>query len=43
MIMALMAGAPAHAQKIRMTVDGQVVAATLVDSPTTRDFISRPE
>lgn len=39
--MALMAGAPAHAQKIRMTVDGQVIAATLEDNPTTRDFISR--
>ena len=41
MTMALMAGASAHAQKIRMTVDGQVIAATLVDNPTTRDFISR--
>lgn len=41
MTMALMAGAHAHAQKIRMTVDGQVIAATLADNPTTRDFISR--
>ncbi|USX25955.1 cyclophilin-like fold protein [Oxalobacteraceae bacterium OTU3CINTB1] len=41
MTMALMAGRAAHAQKIRMTVDGQVVVATLVDNPTTRDFISR--
>ncbi len=36
-----MAGAPAHAQKIRMIVDGQAIAATLTDNPTTRDFISR--
>jgi hypothetical protein len=41
MTMALMAGAPAHAQQIRITVDGQVIAATLADNPTTRDFISR--
>lgn len=41
MMMALMAAAPAHAQQIRITVDGQVVAATLADNPTTRDFISR--
>lgn len=41
MTMALMAGGPAHAQQIRMIVDGQVIAATLVDNPTTRDFISR--
>ena len=38
--MALMAGAPAHAQKIRMIVDGQVIAATLADNPTARDFVS---
>ena len=41
MTMALMAAAPAHAQQIRITVDGQVIAATLADNPTTRDFISR--
>ena len=41
MTMALMAAAPAHAQQIRITVDGQVVAATLADNPTTRDFVSR--
>jgi hypothetical protein len=35
-----MAGAPAHAQKIRMIVDGQVIAATLADNPTARDFVS---
>lgn len=39
--MSLMAAASAHAQQIRMTVDGQVIAATLVDNPTTRDFVSR--
>lgn len=43
MIMAtsLMAGASAQAQKIRIIVDGQVIAATLTDSPATRDLIAR--
>jgi hypothetical protein len=28
------------AMKIRMTVDGRSITATLIDSPTTRDFLS---
>lgn len=40
MTIAMMAGAPAHAQKIRMIIDGQVIAATLTDNPTTRDLLS---
>jgi len=36
----LTAAASAHATKIRITVDGQVIAATLADNPTTRDFIA---
>ena len=39
MTMTLTAGAPAHAQKIRMIVEGQVIAATLTDNPTTRDLL----
>lgn len=41
MTLALIAATPAHAQKILMTVDGQVIAATLTDNPTTRDFVAR--
>ncbi|HEX8403378.1 MAG TPA: cyclophilin-like fold protein [Duganella sp.] len=41
MTLALIAATPAHAQKIRMTVDGEVIAATLADNPTTRDFVAR--
>ena len=33
MTLAMTAAAPAHAQKIRLTVDGQVIAATLALSP----------
>lgn len=29
-----------HGLKIRMTIEGQVIAATLLDNPTSRDFAS---
>ena len=41
MTLAMTAAAPAHAQKIRLTVDGQVIAATLADNPTTRGLVAR--